>query len=83
MITRILQARLPLMIYTPVKVFDIPYCNAIYAAGALPVFDTEFLTRQDILQKTAILSKENISFGLGKRADIQSGSSGAAGIKNQ
>jgi acyl transferase domain-containing protein/NAD(P)H-dependent flavin oxidoreductase YrpB (nitropropane dioxygenase family)/acyl carrier protein len=64
MITRILQARLPLMIYTPVKVFDIPYCNAIYAAGALPVLDTEFLTREVILQKTALLSKENISFGL-------------------
>ncbi|MFO7913011.1 MAG: polyketide synthase, partial [Desulfotignum sp.] len=64
MITRVLHARLPLMIYTPVKVFDIHYFKAIHAAGALPVFDTEFLTGEDILQKTALLAKENISFGL-------------------
>jgi len=64
MITRVLHARLPLMIYTPVKVFDIHYFKAIHAAGALPVFDTEFLTREDILQKTALLARENISFGL-------------------
>lgn len=64
MITRVLHARLPLMIYTPVKVFDIPYFTAIYAAGALPVFDTEFLTREDIFEKTTLLAKENISFGL-------------------
>ncbi|MCF8091457.1 MAG: acyltransferase domain-containing protein, partial [Desulfotignum sp.] len=64
MITRVLHARLPLMIYTPVKVFDISYFTAVYAAGALPVFDTEFLTREDILKKTALLAKENISFGL-------------------
>ena len=39
------------MIYTPVKVFDISYFHAIYRSGALPVFDTEFLTREDILEK--------------------------------
>jgi NAD(P)H-dependent flavin oxidoreductase YrpB (nitropropane dioxygenase family) len=64
MITRVLHARLPLMIYTPVKVFDIPYFHAVFFAGALPVFDTEFLSPEDILQKTARLSKENISFGI-------------------
>jgi hypothetical protein len=36
MITRILSSRLPLMIYTPVKVFDISYFHAIYKAGATP-----------------------------------------------
>ena len=64
MITRILNSRLPLMIYTPVKVFDLRYFTAIYEAGALPVFDTEFLSRDDILQKALLLSKENILFGL-------------------
>jgi acyl transferase domain-containing protein/NAD(P)H-dependent flavin oxidoreductase YrpB (nitropropane dioxygenase family)/acyl carrier protein/NAD(P)-dependent dehydrogenase (short-subunit alcohol dehydrogenase family) len=64
MITRVLHARLPLMIYTPVKVFDIPYFHAIFSAGALPVFDTECLSQEEILQKTAQLSKENISFGI-------------------
>ena len=64
MITRILNSRLPLMIYTPVKVFDISYFQAIYRSGALPVFDTEFLSREDILQKALTLSLENLSFGL-------------------
>ncbi|HKL01742.1 MAG TPA: beta-ketoacyl synthase N-terminal-like domain-containing protein, partial [Desulfotignum sp.] len=64
MITSVLHARLPLMINTPIRVFDISYFTAIYAAGALPVFDTEFLAREDILEKTALLARENISFGL-------------------
>ncbi|MDT8380115.1 MAG: beta-ketoacyl synthase N-terminal-like domain-containing protein, partial [Desulfotignum sp.] len=64
MITRVLHTRLPLMIYTPVKVFDLPYFNAVFAAGALPVFDTEFLDRDEILQKIVQLSKENILFGI-------------------
>ena len=64
MITRILNSRLPLMIYTPVKVFDVSYFHAIYQSGALPVFDTEFLSRDDILQKALLLSRENLSFGL-------------------
>jgi len=64
MITRILNSRLPLMIYTPVKVFDVSYFHAIYQSGALPVFDTEFLSSDDILQKALKLSQENLSFGL-------------------
>ncbi|MCF8075881.1 MAG: nitronate monooxygenase, partial [Desulfotignum sp.] len=64
MITRILHSRLPLMIYTPVKVFDLAYFHAVYAAGALPVFDTEFLDSKEILQKILQLSKENIVFGI-------------------
>ncbi|OQY51506.1 MAG: polyketide synthase, partial [Desulfobacteraceae bacterium 4572_89] len=64
MITRILNSRLPLMIYTPVKVFDVSYFHAIYQSGALPVFDTEFLSTEDILEKALVLSLENLSFGL-------------------
>ena len=64
MITRILNSRLPLMIYTPVKVFDSSYFHAIYRSGALPVFDTEFLTRDDILEKAQLLAQESLSFGL-------------------
>jgi len=52
------------MVYNPVKVFDIKYFKAVYHAGALPVFDTEFLTVDDILQNAAKLSKEQLSFGL-------------------
>ena len=64
MIRRILNSRLPLMVYTPVKVFDVGYFHEIYAAGALPVMDTEFLTRGDILQRALALSKENLAFGI-------------------
>ncbi|MCG8685235.1 MAG: nitronate monooxygenase, partial [Desulfobacterales bacterium] len=64
MIRRILSSRLPLMIQTPVKVFDVRYFHAIYKAGALPVFDTEFLSRDDILQKALLLAGENLQFGL-------------------
>ncbi len=58
MITRILSSRLPLMIYTPVKVFDVRYFHAIYQAGSLPVFDTEFLSKDDILQKSILLRQK-------------------------
>jgi acyl transferase domain-containing protein/NAD(P)H-dependent flavin oxidoreductase YrpB (nitropropane dioxygenase family)/acyl carrier protein/NAD(P)-dependent dehydrogenase (short-subunit alcohol dehydrogenase family) len=52
------------MIYTPVKVFEASYFHAIYRSGALPVFDTEFLSREDILQKARLLARETLSFGL-------------------
>ncbi|MCG8636077.1 MAG: hypothetical protein MI863_19750, partial [Desulfobacterales bacterium] len=64
MITRILSSRLPLMIYTPVKVFDVSYFHAICQAGSLPVFDTEFLSREEILANSIQLSRENLQFGL-------------------
>ncbi|WDP92222.1 MAG: acyltransferase domain-containing protein [Desulfobacter sp.] len=64
MIRRILNSRLPLMVHTPVKVFDLRYFHAIYNAGALPVFDTEFLSRDDIIQKALLLAGENLQFGL-------------------
>ena len=64
MITRILNSRLPLMVYNPVKVFDLKYFKTIFNAGALPVFDTEFLSRDDILQNALLLAGENLQFGL-------------------
>ncbi len=64
MIRRILNSRLPLMVYHPVKVFDIKYFNEIHAAGALPVLDTEFLTHEDILQRALTLSREKLFFGI-------------------
>ena len=64
MIRRILNSRLPLMVYNPVKVFDIKYFKDIFNAGALPIFDTEFLTHDDIVQNTALLSREAFSFGI-------------------
>ncbi len=62
MIKRILNSRLPLMVHTPVKVFDVRYFHAIYQAGALPVFDTEFLSRDDIIQKALLLAEIEHNF---------------------
>ena len=39
MIKRILSSRLPLIVYNPVKVFDIKYFKEIFNSGALPVFE--------------------------------------------
>lgn len=64
MIRRILNSRLPLMVYNPVKVFDIKYFKEIFNAGALPVFDTEFLSHEDIVQKALQLSREKFGFGI-------------------
>ncbi len=64
MIRRILNSRLPLMVYNPAKVFDLKYFNEIFNAGALPVFDTEFLTRDHILQCISQLSREEFSYGI-------------------
>ncbi len=64
MITRILTSRLPLMIYNPVKIFDTAYFESIADAGALPVFDTEFLSDDDIVEKAGQLSRHPFLFGI-------------------
>ncbi len=64
MIRRILNSKLPLMVVTPVKVFDVKYFDAIHRAGALPVFDTEFMSEENILENLDILSREEFSFGV-------------------
>ncbi|MEN8210707.1 MAG: beta-ketoacyl synthase N-terminal-like domain-containing protein, partial [Thermodesulfobacteriota bacterium] len=64
MIRRILNSRLPLMVYNPVKVFDIKYFKEIFNSGALPLFDTEFLSDDDIIKKAQLLSREYLCFGI-------------------
>ncbi len=64
MIRRILNSRLPLMVYNPVKVFDVKYFTKIFSAGALPVFDAEFQTHDQIMNTVQQLSKEDFSFGI-------------------
>ncbi len=64
MIKRILDSRLPLIIYNPPKVFDLNYFEKCYEAGALPVFDTEFFTNEEIIANVDKLSREDILFGI-------------------
>ncbi|MDY0221195.1 MAG: SDR family NAD(P)-dependent oxidoreductase [Desulfobacterium sp.] len=64
MITRIFNSRLPLMIYNPAKVFSLNFFVKAYRAGALPVFDTEFLSDNGILENISSLVRANILFGL-------------------
>ncbi|MDY0374137.1 MAG: SDR family NAD(P)-dependent oxidoreductase [Desulfobacterium sp.] len=64
MITRLFNSRLPLMIYNPAKVFSLNFFIKAYKAGALPVFDTEFLSDNEILENISSLVRANILFGL-------------------
>jgi len=64
MITRVINSRLPLMVLNPVKVFDLNYFKAIADAGALAVFDTEFLPKDIILERVEKLSREDLLFGV-------------------
>ena len=64
MIKRLLDSRLPLMIYSPYRVFNIDYYRKIFAAGALPMFDTEFMTDAEIEANLEKLAAEKILFGL-------------------
>ena len=64
MITRILSSRLPLIVYNPTKVFSMKFFTEVFNAGALPVFDTEFLSNVEIIENVNKLAKQNILFGL-------------------
>ena len=64
MIRRILNSKLPLMVYNPVKVFDITYFQTVFNAGGLPVLDTEFMPRQQTIETVKQLSREALSFGV-------------------
>ncbi|SLM28414.1 putative (Acyl-carrier-protein) S-malonyltransferase [Desulfamplus magnetovallimortis] len=64
MLSRILNSRLPLIIYNPCRVFSLNFFTAVFKAGALPVFDTEFLSRQEIIKGIKELINADILFGL-------------------
>ena len=64
MITRLFNSRLPLMVYNPAKVFSLDFFINAYRAGALPVFDTEFLLDHAILEGIKRLATANILFGV-------------------
>ncbi len=64
MIKRILSSRLPLMVYNPVKVFSINFFTKAFKAGALPIFDTEFMSDDEIISNTEQLAEQDILFGL-------------------
>jgi len=50
MIKRIVNSRLPLIVYNPPKVFDMDYFKETYNAGGLPVLDTEFFEYDEIVE---------------------------------
>ncbi len=64
MITRLFNSRLPLMVYNPARVFSLDFFINAYRAGALPVFDTEFLLDHAILDGIKRLATANILFGV-------------------
>jgi len=64
MIKRIVNSRLPLIVYNPPKVFDMDYFKETYNAGGLPVLDTEFFEYDEIVEIIERLSNESILFGI-------------------
>ncbi|MBF0210998.1 MAG: KR domain-containing protein, partial [Desulfamplus sp.] len=64
MFTRILNSRLPLIIYNPSKVFSLKFFKAIFNSGALPIFDTEFMSSYEIIEGIKTLINSDTLFGL-------------------
>ena len=75
MTKRILDSRLPAMVYQPAGVFDVGYFEACHKAGTLPVFDAEFLTDEDATAHIRELSTKDFIFGVrlnGARSNVVS-----------
>ncbi|MBU1537618.1 polyketide synthase, partial [Myxococcota bacterium] len=64
MIKKILDSRLPVLVYNPTRTFDRAYFDAIAAAGALPVFDTEFFPLEERRSILGELAGAGYLFGL-------------------
>ncbi|MFA6010081.1 MAG: polyketide synthase, partial [Desulfobacteraceae bacterium] len=64
MIKQILTTRLPLIVHHPSLTFDKNYASAIAEAGALPVFDTEFYSDEQVRETIKSLEAEPFTFGV-------------------
>jgi len=64
MIKRILDSRLPLLVYNPLVSVDTAYFESIHQAGGLPVLDTEFLSLDKVRQEIENLEGRGILFGI-------------------
>jgi malonyl CoA-acyl carrier protein transacylase/acyl carrier protein len=64
MMKKILNSRLPLMVYNPPLAFDMNYFVNIFMAGALPIFETAFYTDKQIIDILKKLSKADLLFGM-------------------
>ncbi len=73
MLKRVINTRLPLLVYHPAGVLDATYFQAIYQAGALPVLDTEFLDFSRAKKALETLAAQKYLFGVrlsGKRTQL-------------
>ena len=61
---RVLNCRLPLIVNSPAKVFDLNYFKAIYDAGGLPLLDTEYFNDEENIKILNQLSKTKVLFGV-------------------
>jgi malonyl CoA-acyl carrier protein transacylase len=52
------------MVYNPSKLFSLDFFTRAFRAGALPVFDSEFLSNTEILDRVKDLARTDILFGL-------------------
>jgi malonyl CoA-acyl carrier protein transacylase/acyl carrier protein len=64
MITRVLDSKLPLIIYNPIGVYSKDYFTAAAESGALPVFDTEYFAAENSIEHIKELEKSGFIFGV-------------------
>ncbi|MFO7749720.1 MAG: beta-ketoacyl synthase N-terminal-like domain-containing protein [Desulfobacteraceae bacterium] len=64
MLTRTVNSKLPLMVYNPVKTVSIKFFADIFQAGGLPLFDTEFLPKEEIIETVRQLAGQDFLFGI-------------------
>lgn len=69
MIKRLLLAKLPLIIYNPSIIFDEHYFQSCSETGALPVFDTDYFSNEQIIKNIKTLTSKEHLFGL--KVDIE------------
>ena len=64
MFKRVINCRLPLIVNSPAKVFDINYFKAVHESGALPLLDTEYFDYEENLKILDELRGEKILFAV-------------------
>ncbi|MBN1500070.1 MAG: acyltransferase domain-containing protein [Spirochaetes bacterium] len=64
MIRKVIDSRFPVIVYNPTGIKCSNYFNEAYKAGTLPVFDSEFLSSDDIISHINELEDKKILFGL-------------------
>jgi acyl transferase domain-containing protein/NAD(P)H-dependent flavin oxidoreductase YrpB (nitropropane dioxygenase family)/acyl carrier protein/NAD(P)-dependent dehydrogenase (short-subunit alcohol dehydrogenase family) len=69
MLRKVCSTSHPLIVYNPSGVFDQDYFQHCAEAGAFPVFDTEFISDEDVISHLSVLAERGFLFGIRIAAD--------------